>query len=111
MDLNKYLPNGEGKGKKNQLPKDVFDKKLVVVAAFHGSSVSIYKVEKVTADGETLYVQYKSTSQFAGNDAVYSSPLIVAVDKGKYTSVVFIENGSKAGTADVPKEKEKDPDK
>jgi hypothetical protein len=111
VDLNKFLPNGEGPGKKKQFPKDVFDKKMVVVAAFHGSSVSAYKVEKVASDGDTLYVQYKSMSQFAGNNAVYSSPLIVAVDKGKYTSVVFIENGQKAGTADVPKEKDKDKDK
>jgi hypothetical protein len=111
IDLNKFLPNGEGKGKKKPLPKDVFDKKVVVVAALHGSNVAVYKVEKVTSDGDTLYVQYKSSSQFAGNNAVYSSPLIVSVDKGKYTSVVFIENGQKAGTADVPKEKDKDKDK
>jgi hypothetical protein len=111
VDLNKFLPNGEERGKKNQLPKDAFDKKMVVVAALHGANVATYKVEKVTADGETLYVQYKSATQFAGNNAVYSSPLIVSVDKGKYTSVVFIDNGQKAGTADVPKEKEKDKDK
>jgi hypothetical protein len=110
-DLNAFLPSGEGRGKKHPLPKDAFDKKVVVAVTAHGPNVWTYKVEKVTSDGETLYLQYKSASQFAGNDAVYSSPLIVSVDKGKFTSVVFIENGQKAGTADVPKEKEKDKEK
>ena len=111
IDLNKVMPNPQEKGKKNPLPKDVFDKKLVVATAMHGSQGATYKVEKVTTDGDTLYVQYKSSSTFAGNNAVFASPLIVSVDKGKYTSVVFIENGLKSGTADIPKEKDKDKDK
>ena len=82
------------------LPRDAFDKKMVVAAVKRGDKVWTYKVEKVTADEGTLYVQYEATSKDGGG-AKFASPLIVAVDKGKYTAVVFIENGKKAGTAKV----------
>ena len=63
-----------------------------------------YKVDKVTADDGVLYVAYTTMSKVSPS-ATYHSPLIVSVDEGKYKSVVFIENGKKAGTAEFSKEK------
>jgi hypothetical protein len=111
-DLDKFLPNGEGKGKKpNLLPNDAFDTKMVVATTIRGPNVCRYKVGKVTAEGDTLSVHYEVAEAFAGNDKVRSCPLILSVDKGKYTSVVFIQGGKKVGTAEVPKEPEKPKEK
>jgi hypothetical protein len=60
-------------------------------------------VEKVTADGDTLYVQYEAKKGPEAANTKYASPLIVSVDKGKYTTVVFLENGKKAGTVKLDK--------
>jgi hypothetical protein len=89
--------------KPTYLPRDVFASKLVVAVIKRGDRVWDYKVEKVTADGGTLYVQYRASGKGGGGSATFASPLIVTVDRGKYTSVVFIENGKKAGTARVSK--------
>jgi hypothetical protein len=88
--------------KQTFLPKDAFEKKLVVAVIKRGNAVWTYKVDKVTADDDTLYVQYDATSKDGGG-AKFASPLIVSVDKGKYTAVVFIENGKKVGTAKIEK--------
>jgi hypothetical protein len=85
------------------LPKDSFDSKVAVATIKRGKAITEYKVEKVTNDDGTLCVQYTTTEKGGGGTAMFASPLVVAVDKGKYTSVVFIENGKKAGTADFPK--------
>jgi hypothetical protein len=90
-------------GKKpSVLAKDAFDSKAVVAVVKRGKAVWTYKVDKVTADGDTLYVQYDATSKEDGS-ATFASPLIVSVDKGKYKEVVFIENGKKVGTAKIGK--------
>ena len=47
------------------------------------------------------YLQYTATPQESSGTATFATPLILSVDKGKYTSVAFIENGKKAGTAKV----------
>jgi len=88
--------------KREYMPKDVFDSKIVVAVIKRGSKTWQYKVEKVTADKGILYVQYTTTSK-DGGAATFASPLIVTVDKGKLTSVVFIENGEKAGTVKIGK--------
>ena len=111
-DLNTFLPNGEDKGKKpNLLPKNAFDRKIVVATTIRGANISAYKVVKVTADGDTLYVQYQETSTFAGNNRIWSSPLILSVDKGPYASVVFILGKKKYGTATIAQDKDKDKEK
>ena len=92
-----------GAKKPAYLPRNVFASKLVVAVIKRGDRVWDYKVEKVTADGGTLYVQYKASGKGGGGSATFASPLIVTVDGGKYTSVVFIENGKKVGTARVGK--------
>jgi hypothetical protein len=88
--------------KQNFVPKDAFEKKMVVAVIKRGNAVTEYKVDKVTADAGTLYVQYTTTSK-GPTAASYASPLIVSLDKGAYTSVVFIENGKKAETVKIEK--------
>jgi outer membrane protein assembly factor BamB len=92
-------------GKKfNWVPKDAFDKKIVVAAMKKGAALAEFKIEKVTADGDTLYVQYTAdTKGSATGTATYVSPMIIAVDKAKIKTVIFIENGKKAATVDLKK--------
>jgi len=90
-------------GKKyNFLPKDAFDTKVVFATIKRGNKVWEYKVEKVTAEKDTVYIQFIASAKDGGT-ATFASPLIVSVDKGKYTSVVFIEDGKKVGTAQIGK--------
>ena len=88
--------------KQNMVPKDAFDKKMVVAVIKRGNTVTEYKVEKVTANDDTLYVQYTAKMGPAGT-AAFASPLIVSVDRDKYKSVVFIENGKKAEMVKIEK--------
>lgn len=94
-----------GGRKQNFVPKDAFDKKIVVAAMKKGAALAMYKVEKVTVDGEaTLYVQYTvDTKGSATGTATLVSPLIVSVDKGKIKTVIFIENGKKVDTVELGK--------
>jgi hypothetical protein len=85
------------------LPKNAFESHLVAAVIKRGKAVWEYRVEKVTEDSGTLYVQYLATAKEGGGSATFASPLIVSVRRGKFTSVVFIENGKKAGTATVGK--------
>ena len=82
------------------LPPGAFDKQLVAAVIKRGNSITTYKVEKVTKEGDTLYVQYKADSGPAGT-ATFASPLIVSAPKEGVKKVAFIENGKAAGTAEV----------
>jgi hypothetical protein len=82
------------------LPKDAFDKHFVAAVVKRGHSVTTYDVEKVTRDGDTLYVQYKATPGPASS-AKFASPLIVGVPTEKVKRAVFIENGKAVGSSDV----------
>jgi hypothetical protein len=83
------------------LPKDAFDKKLVATVIKRGNAITEYTVDKVTSADGVLYVQYTAKAKGEGGTATFASPLIVAVDKGKITSVEFIENGKKVETVKV----------
>lgn len=85
----------------NALPPDVFNSRIVVAAIKRGS-LRHYADVKVTAQKGKLFVWYAAKDD-APNSATYSTPLILAVDKGKYNEVVFMENGKKAGTAKLKK--------
>jgi hypothetical protein len=90
-------------GKKpDVLTPDDFDKKLVAAVIKRGNAISTYKVESVTGTEDALFINYTVKTGDPGT-ATYASPLIVAVDKGKYKSVTFVENGKKAGTAEIGK--------
>jgi hypothetical protein len=85
-------------GKQNFVPKDAFDKKVVFAVIKRGNAITEYKVDKVTADDGTLYVEYTTKAKGDGGTATFASPLIVSVDNDKFKSVVFIENGKKVAT-------------
>ena len=88
-------------GKKSvPLPEKAFEKQVVFSIIKRGNSVTMYTVEKVTADGTTIYVQYKAESGPPGT-ATFANPLIVAAERGKAKQVVFIENGKTVGTVEV----------
>lgn len=82
------------------LAKDTFDRQIVVATIKRGKAVWTYKVTSVTADNDTLYVNYEATSKVS-DSATFASPLVVVVDKGKYTKAVFVENGKEVGTAKI----------
>jgi phosphate transport system substrate-binding protein len=87
-------------GKQKFLPKDALEKQMVVTVIKRGSTLWKYNVEKVTADDDTLYIQYEATGE-ESKTAKYKSPLIVAVGKEKYKKVVFLENGKKVKTLEL----------
>jgi hypothetical protein len=88
-------------GKQNFVPRDAFEKKMVVAVVKRGNAITEYAVDKVTAADGTLYVQYTARPRGAGGTATFASPLIVSVDRDKYKSVVFIENGKRADKVKV----------
>jgi hypothetical protein len=88
--------------KQNFVPKDAFEKKMVVAVVKTGKTITEYKVNKVTAADGTLTIDYTTTTPKNGTGK-YSSPLIVSVDRNKYKSVVFIENGKEADRVKVGK--------
>jgi hypothetical protein len=90
--------------KLNFVADGAFDAKVVLATIQRGNKAVTYKVDKVTDDDGVLTIAYTSTPG-KESTATFHSPLIVSVDKGNYKSVVFLENGKKAGTADFPKEK------
>lgn len=88
-------------GKKSVgLPDGAFEKKLVVAVVRRGPAPTTYKVEKITVEGDALYLQYTA---MAGKPttATFASPLIAAVDRGKIRTVVFIENEKAAAKLEV----------
>ena len=60
-----------------------------------GKAIYDYKVEKLTNDDGVLTVQYTAAPQENSGTATFASPLILSVDKDKYDSVAFVENGKK----------------
>jgi hypothetical protein len=88
-------------GKKpNVVTKGAFEKHLVIATIKRGNFITNYDVEKVTLADGTLTVAYKTTDE-AGGTATFASPLIVSVPKAGVENVEFVENGKKAGTAEV----------
>lgn len=79
-----------------------FDKKLVAGVIKRGNAIVTYKVTGVTSADGVLTVTYTTKAGEPGT-ATFASPLIVAVDKGKYKSVAFLENGKKVGTFEIEK--------
>lgn len=83
------------------VPKDAFDKNVVIATIKRGNAITTYDVERVTLDKDgTLYVQYKATTGAPGT-ATFASPMIVSVPKDKVKKVSFIENGKTVGTAEA----------
>ncbi len=85
------------------LPKDAFETLTVLATIHRGKAVWEYNVKSVTADKDTLCIAYEATSKEGSGTATFASPMVVSVPKGKYTSVVFLENGKKVATVEVKK--------
>ena len=88
-------------GKNDFMPPDVFKSKIVVAAIKRGA-LRTYEDVKITSEKGKLYVSYNVNDDAPGS-ATFSSPLIVAVPKGKYKEIVFVENGKQTGTGRVQK--------
>jgi hypothetical protein len=88
-------------GENHFLPDDAFRTRIVIATVKRGN-LRKYDEVKVTENNGTLFVSYQVQDSAPGG-AVYKSPLILAVDQGKYKEVVFLENGKKAGTVKIKK--------
>jgi len=86
-------------GPNNFLPPDTFKTKIIIAAIKRGALCE-YSDVKVAAKNGILQVSYTAKDQEPGS-ATFRSPLILAVDKGKYKEVLFMENGKRAGTARI----------
>ena len=89
------------------LPRDAFASRMVVAAIKRGGEWWDYKVQGVTASGDRLTVRYTAV-RHDGSGAQFASPMVVSVPKGDYRSVVFIENGKEAGTAQSDEQQSKE---
>jgi hypothetical protein len=88
-------------GKKSlTLPNDTFEKRLVTAVIKQGKSITNYTIDKVSVDGDTLYIQYKATAGKA-TTAIFASPLIITTEKGAVKKAVFIENEKTVASVDV----------
>jgi hypothetical protein len=85
------------------IPKDTFEKNLVVAVIKRGDSVTTYTVEKTELKDGTLTLTYKATAKGGGGTAKFASPLVVTVPKKDVKSVQFVENGKKVETVKVGK--------
>ena len=100
---NVFHPAAVMRKKQEFLPKDAFDKQFVVAVIKRGKATWDFKVESVTAEKDTVFVRYKGEEQKSSGTATFATPLIIALDKGSYTSVVYIENGKEIGKAKLEK--------
>jgi hypothetical protein len=93
------------KKKPELLPKDYFDKHIVIAAIKRGGQIFTYDVSKVTVDDGVVRITYKATGKGGGGTARFASPLIVGVPKGEYKSVEFVEQekGKKDKTVETIK--------
>ena len=83
------------------LPERAFDAKIVVATIKRGNFVRKYDVTKVNAGDGNLYIWYRVTDGEKGS-ATYNSPLILTVEKGDYSKIVFMEDGKKVAAVPVP---------
>jgi hypothetical protein len=88
-------------GNNEFLPENAFDSKLVIAVINRGNMLRKYTVERVTANGGNLLVNYKTKDE-ATPTATFNSHLILAVGKGNYRQIVFMENGKKVGAITLP---------
>jgi hypothetical protein len=77
------------------LPSDTFETKVIVATIKRGSMRRYSDITVGEKDG-VLTVSYTAEDDKPGS-ATYRVPLILAVDKGEYDEVVFMENGERAG--------------
>ena len=74
----------------------LFEGNVIVTVIKSGSTLWKYEVEKVRRDKDRLVVHYSATGKESPS-AKFTAPLILAVSRGDYAEVVFIENGKEVG--------------
>jgi hypothetical protein len=77
----------------------------VIVATIKRGAMRKYDGAKANEERGTLFDWYDEDNEVGSTN--FNSPLILAVDKGKYKEVVLMENGQKAGTARLGKSRKK----
>lgn len=87
-------------GQNNFLPDNAFQTKMVVATIARGNFVRTYDSPRVTSKNGKLYVWYKVTDR-KQESATYASPLILAVNKGRYSQVIFMQDGKRVGSASL----------
>ncbi|MBP7948412.1 MAG: hypothetical protein KA004_02065 [Verrucomicrobiales bacterium] len=81
-----------GGNKEHRLPPGAFEKRVVVAVIHRGNAVVDYSVQKVSMDGRLLVLRY--AARFAKRETTtFACPLIVALPKGDFDAVQFVENG------------------
>jgi hypothetical protein len=91
-------------GQNDFLPDNAFNTKVVIAAIARGNFLRTYDSPKVTTKNGKIYVWYKVNDR-QQESATYASPLILAVDKGRYSQVIFMQNGKRVGAATFPRAK------
>ena len=81
-------------GQNQFLPANAFQSKMVLAVIKRGPVLWTYKVQNVSADKNALTIRYNAVGK-KQQDTLFASPLIIAVGKKNYRSVIFIENGKK----------------
>ncbi|MBM3994674.1 MAG: hypothetical protein FJ303_11060 [Planctomycetes bacterium] len=80
----------------------LFEKNRILVVVKSGNFLATYKVEDVRIDKRQLQLKYTATDK-GPTSARFNSPLIVAVPRGDYDEVAFIENGKEAARQKLKK--------
>jgi hypothetical protein len=76
---------------RHRLPKDAFDKNMVLAAIKRGKALWTFKVRAVTAEDSVLTLRYTATSEARPNTE-FACPLIVSVPRGDWSAVQFVED-------------------
>jgi hypothetical protein len=82
-------------GNNDFLPARAFEHKLVVATIKRGG-MRKYSDVSVKEQNGILLVSYTATDSRPGS-ATFNVPLILAVEKGDYNGVIFVENGERVG--------------
>ncbi len=98
-------------GSNKFLLENAFDAGIVVAVIKRGPLIWNYTVQKVVANNRSVTVHYnaKSTATEIGaenagaSNASFASPLIVALDRKDYASVLFVENNKNVGQVNLEK--------
>jgi hypothetical protein len=88
--------------KARRLPPGVFKTHLIIAAIHRGNSLCDFKVTEVALKHGAVELRYATVFQ-KSDTATFASPLIVAIPKGEYRTVEFVENGRSEKTLTVAK--------
>jgi len=88
-----------GGRKTESVPKDAFDKSIILAVIKRGTQTYDYTFVKAEARDGVVRVEIKSVAKGDPNgSATFATPYVLTIPKGKWKSVEFIDNGKKAAT-------------